>query len=167
MGKTRKEQASGKSVKWEGGIPEDFSLRYITRQRYCEALRIFFTNHDAIHGQVIYRPDGAALSGGEDQQNAWRDRARVRACLVSAPTEMKSTPVSANSRKVSAVTLPDTSRAPPFNAFHRLAHLVGVEIIQHDNIRASLSAHRPVHPDFRPRLLPARPDVAVNAFSTA
>ncbi|VEB50543.1 Uncharacterised protein [Salmonella enterica subsp. enterica] len=50
---------------------------------------------------------------------------------------MKSTPVSANSRKVSAVTLPDTSsRAWPLTRFHRLAHLVGVEIIQHDNIRA-------------------------------
>lgn len=64
------------------------------------------------------------------------ERSSARTCLVSAPTEMKSTPVSANSRKVSAVTLPDTSSRAAVDAFHRLAHLVGVEIIQHDNIRA-------------------------------
>ncbi len=109
---------------------------------------VFYRITTRICGRVIYRPDGAAPSGGRISKNAWKIEART--CLVSAPTEMKSTGFSKFVR-FSAVTLPDTSSRAAVDAFHRLAHLVGVEIIQHDNIAPAFGAssvHRIFDLDF-------------------
>ena len=56
-------------------------------------------------------------------------------CLVSAPTEMKSTPVWAISPMVSRSTLPETSSGDPAGRERdRLGHHLPAEIVQHDAV---------------------------------
>lgn len=62
----------------------------------------------------------------------------VRMCLVSTPTEMKSTLVSTNSHEVSVVRHFQPRLA--IEVFHCLVHLVVFEIIQYDDAILAFSA---------------------------
>ena len=68
----------------------------------------------------------------------------ARAEWVSAPTEMKSTPVSAMARTVARVTPPLASVwARPLHLLHRQAQLNRVHIVEQDEFRPRL--HRLLH----------------------
>ena len=70
---------------------------------------------------------------GKGHASTFRERSRTGAEWVRAPTEMKSTPVSAIERAVSSVTPPEASSvARPADHGDRVADGVEVHVVQHD-----------------------------------